>query len=244
MESVQALLSVERFDQVLHSLEMMFDAARTQRQQLEVLQVLKAVPLELRVSAEPWLLLCARAYCVAADLAGLHDFLGRIPVSEQAVQPYRAWVALRSEQFEMVLELVEPVVQARGFELGLIWRIKGVALFELGHDGWREAFAQAKTILTGISLGRCLLEEGVCEDLHGSQLKARSLWAQALALLQHDPYYAAKLRYNIGLSCLRNLLPEAETHFLEMERLSHQSEAGEFRGRALCGIAASRLKRI
>ena len=101
MESVQALLSVERFDQVLHSLEMMFDAARTQRQQLEVLQAVKTVPLELRVSAEPWLLLCTRACCVAADLAGLRDFLGQIPVSEQAAQPYRAWVALRSEQFEI-----------------------------------------------------------------------------------------------------------------------------------------------
>jgi tetratricopeptide (TPR) repeat protein len=240
MESVQVLLSGERFEQVLHSLELMFDVARTQRQQLDVLQVVKIVPLELRVSSEPWILLCARAYCVAADLSGLHDFLECIPTSEPIVQPYRAWLALRSEQFENALELAATVSQARRFELGLVWRIRGVALFELGRDGWREAFAQAKTILTGISLGRCLLEEGVCEDQSGSARQARSIWAQALALLQHDPHYAAQLRYNIGFSCLRHLLPEAEAHFLEMERLSHQSEAREFRGRAMCGIAASR----
>jgi tetratricopeptide (TPR) repeat protein len=240
MESVQALLDTERFDTVFHSLELMFDAARTQRQQLEVLQVVKIVPLELQVSAEPWSVLCARAYCVAADLSGLRDFLEHIPTSEPVVRPYRAWLALRSEQFENALELAASVSQARGFELGLVWRIRGVALFELGRDGWREAFAQAKTILTGISLGRCLLEEGVCEDQSGSARQARSIWAQALALLQHDPHYAARLRYNIGFSCLRHLLPEAETHFLEMERLSHQSEAREFRGRAMCGIAASR----
>lgn len=240
MESVQALLSGERFEQVLHSLELMFDAARTQRQQLEVVQVIKSVPLELRVSSEPWILLCARAYCVAADLNGLREFLEGIPDAVSAAQLYRAWLALRSEQFEMALELAASVSQARGFELGLLWRIRGVALFELGRDGWREAFAQAKFILTGISLGRCLLEEGVCEDQSGSAPQARSTWAQALALLQHDPHYAARLRYNIGLSCLRYLLPEAETHFLEMERLSHQSEARGFRGRAMCGIAASR----
>jgi tetratricopeptide (TPR) repeat protein len=240
IESVQALLSGEQFEQAHHSLELMFKTARTQRQQLEVLQAIKLVPLEVQIGSEAWLLLCARAFCVAADLSGLRDFLEQVPGLELVVQPYRAWLALRSERFETALELGKSVVQAEGFELGLLWRIRGVALFELGGDGWREAFTQAKTVLTGISLGRCLLEEGVCEDQTGSENQARSIWAQALALLQHDPYYAAKLRYNIGLSCLRNLLPEAETHFLEMERLSHRSEAREFRGRAMCGIAASR----
>jgi tetratricopeptide (TPR) repeat protein len=239
--SIIALLAEKRFDTVLRTLELSLDAARTQREQRELLSIMTLVPLDLQQSSPSWMTFAARIRCVAADLVGLQSFLEHIPITERTVKPYRAWVALRADQFEEALELAcEIIPQAQGFERGLLWRVRAVALFKLQRDGWREAFAQARAALSGVSLGRCLLEEGVCEDLRGSGPKARSIWAQALALLGQDAHYSAQLRYNIGLSNLRSLLPEAETHFLEMERLSHRAEATDFRGRALCGIAASR----
>ena len=50
----------------------------------------------------------------------------------------------------------------------------------------------------------------------------------------------AWLRYNLGISALRDLDPEAERHFLEADRLTRKPQAAELRASTLNGLAGSR----
>jgi tetratricopeptide (TPR) repeat protein len=242
-ESLRLLIERGMFQEAKRTLELALEAARTQASQRQVLELLELVPTKVQLSSSAWIGLSCRMYCVADNRSGLRALLEQVKVEERSALLYRAWDALRAEEFgEAIAWLEGSRLSLRRFELGLSWRIRAVAAFSLEEPGerWRDAFARAKAILTGISLGRCLLEVGVCEERSGDHTAARHAWAQALALLEHDAHYAAILHYNIGLSLLRERLPDAENHFLEMERLSKRRDAHGFRGRALCGLAASR----
>ncbi len=70
--------------------------------------------------------------------------------------------------------------------------------------------------------------------------KARKLWLEALPYLKTHQRLLAWTRYNLGISALYDLEPEAERHFLEAVELTKNSKAAGMRASILCGLGASR----
>ncbi|RDI95457.1 helix-turn-helix domain-containing protein [Meiothermus sp. QL-1] len=154
---------------------------------------------------------------------------------------YRSWALLQVQRYEEALGLLEEI---RGdlepSHLGLWLRYRASALARLNRPGWQQGFEAARAHLQGASLGRCLIEWAYHLHQEGHLAQARSLWAEALAYLEADPYYQAWAHHSLGITVLHSRPEEAEHHLLQAVELSRRKEAAAFRARALCGLAATR----
>jgi tetratricopeptide (TPR) repeat protein len=208
-----------------------------------LLKAIRRVPMTVVLEAEDdaWAVLFARLLSATSRCDELLVFsaaaLERFPNS--SVLAHRAWALLQQRQYEPALVLIERCVHF-GLEIGLARRLRAQVLAALGRDGWREAFAQARRSLEGRALGLCLLEEGVWLAHDGDEQAALHCFSAALPRFDDDAHYRAWLTYNLGLLCLRSLLPETESYFLELQRLSTHPDAKPFEARALCGLGAYR----
>ncbi|MCS7057333.1 MAG: tetratricopeptide repeat protein [Meiothermus sp.] len=154
---------------------------------------------------------------------------------------YRAWALNRAGRSQESLGLLERIEQLLEPENRGQWlRFKAEAMARLHQPGWQEVYAQASQCLKGSELGRCLHDWGYYLYRQGQTAEARSLWGKALAHVHHDPYYQAWLHHNLGITVLHSHPEEAEYHLLQAAELSKRKEAGDFRARALCGLAAVR----
>ncbi len=131
------------------------------------------------------------------------------------------------------------ILHLHGEKLGIAFRLLGFVLFNL-REPWHEAFAHARALLSGEELGRALLNEGYCLSESRKSIEARNVWLEALPLYRSDPRMLAWLRYNLGISALRDLDPEAERHFLEADRLTRKPQAAVLRAATLNGLGGSR----
>ena len=211
-----------------------------------VAEVFESIPEALRPSDPAWLVVQARALCFARRPEALEAVasraLARWGEAARGVRAYLAWARVQNgARPQEALELADAVIADGGdsFEIGLAWRVRAEALSWLERDGWRTAFARARGLLTGRSLGTGLIAEGYHLDRHGETAAARRVWSEAAAVLS-DPYYAAWVQYNLGMSFLKDASPEAEAHFLRMERLTRRGVGAGFSARSWCGIGASR----
>jgi tetratricopeptide (TPR) repeat protein len=236
--TIQELLSGGYEEVAVQTLEHALKAANTEHQQNIIAQTLVHTNLALRASPR-WAGLCARLYCATRDFKSLQELLETQPNNLLA---YQAWLALKQNQNPtQALKLArEAQHHSQGYELGLALRTQAIALFETQQESWEEKFKLACGHLTASSLGRCQIDWGRALEHSGKHIEARGLWAKALHTLQNDPYYAAIIYYNIGLSCLKSGEPEAEQAFYNMRQTAQRFEAAEFKARAQCGLAASR----
>jgi tetratricopeptide (TPR) repeat protein len=208
-----------------------------------LLKAIRGVPMTVMLEAEDdaWAVLFARLLSATSRCDELLVFsaaaLERFPNS--SLLAHRAWALLQRREYEPALALIERCVHL-GLEIGLARRLRAQALAALGRDGWREAFSQARMSLEGRALGLCLLEEGVWLAHSGDERAALHCFSAALLRFDDDAHYRAWLTYNLGLLCLRSLLPETESYFLELQRLSTHKDAKPFEARALCGLGAYR----
>jgi tetratricopeptide (TPR) repeat protein len=208
-----------------------------------LLKAVRAVPMPVMLEAEDdgWAVLFARLLSATSRCEELLIFtasaLKHFPNS--GLLAHRAWALLQRRDYEPALALIERCVHL-GLEIGLARRLRAQALAALRRDGWREAFAQARMSLEGRALGLCLLEEGVWLAHDGDERAALHCFSAALLRFDDDAHYRAWLTYNLGVLCLRSLLPETEAYFLELQRLSTHQDAKPFEARALCGLGAYR----
>jgi tetratricopeptide (TPR) repeat protein len=236
--TIQELLSNGHSEIAAQTLEHALKAANTEHQQNTIAQTLNHTNPALRASPR-WAGLCARLYCITRNLNSLQELLETQPNNLSA---YRAWLVLKQDQNpKQALKLARASeLNSQGYELGLALRTQAIALFETQQTGWQEVFERACDNLTESSLGRCQIDWGRALEHNGQHIEARGVWAKALHTLQSDPYYAAIIYYNIGLSCLKSGEPEAEQAFYNMRQTAQRFEAAEFKARAQCGLAASR----
>jgi tetratricopeptide (TPR) repeat protein len=236
--TIQELLSNGHTEIAAQTLEHALKAANTEHQQHIIAQTLNYTSPALRASPR-WAGLCARLYCITRNFNSLQELLETQP---NTLLAYQAWLALKHHKNpRQALKLARVAErQSQGYELGLALRTQAIALFETQQTGWQEAFGRACENLTESSLGRCQIDWGHALEQNGKHLEARSRWAKALHTLQVDPYYAAIIYYNIGVSCLKLGSPEAEQAFYNMRQTAQRFEAAEFKARAQCGLAASR----
>ncbi len=166
-----------------------------------------------------------------------------IPTPTTELKVYKAFALLRHNNTKEALKLIQKTIQdCEGELLGWALRIEAESLAVLKRQTWQEHFEQACKHLEGRALGACLIEYGNHLLATGERKTARRTWLQALPILQHDPYYRSWLHYNLGILCLGDLLlPEAESHFLEMlnSAKKNKSTKSDF-ARAWCGIGAAR----
>jgi tetratricopeptide (TPR) repeat protein len=108
------------------------------------------------------------------------------------------------------------------------------------NETWRDAFQNARESLSGVELGRVLLNEGGCLSESNQRAEARTTWLEALPHFKSHPKLLAWTRYNLGISALQDLEPEAEHHFLEAVSLTKNPKAAEMRSAVFRGLGASR----
>ncbi len=236
--TIQELLSNGHEEIAAQTFEHALRAANTEHQQNIIAQTLVHTNPALRASPR-WAGLCARLYCITRNLNALQELLETQP---NRLMAYHAWLRLKQDQNPqqalILARAAEP--ESQGYELGLALRTQAIALFETQQEGWQEVFERACDNLTESSLGRCQIDWGRALEHNGKHIEARGIWAKALHTLQNDPYYAAIIYYNIGLSCLKSGEPEAEQAFYNMRQTAQRFEAAEFKARAQCGLAAAR----
>jgi tetratricopeptide (TPR) repeat protein len=244
--AVEHLLALGKPDAARQTLEIVVRQAPDLHYHEELLELLPHIPQSLSTADPAWVVLIGRMRCNARDAEGLLMLTETLPDSFDArasghLLALRGWALLQSGRSNEALEAAMSSLERLPFvEAGLAWRVRGEALATLGEAGWQEAFDEARSRLSGRSRGTCLIEYGNQLERHGDVRQARAVWSEALALLDGDMYYQAWLHHALGISCLRIASPEAEHHFLEMERLSRHRRAAGFRARAWCGLGAIR----
>ena len=247
-DAVRGLVALNLFVAALRTLQLALASARNVLECQAVAELFELVPERVRSSDPTWAVVQVKALCFARRPETLERVAGaaleRWGESAGSVRPYQAWALARQRaSAQAALEVADAVIAARAgfpsYEIGLAWRARAEALAWLDIHGWREAFARARGVLTGRSLGTCLIAEGFHLDRRNESVAARRVWLQAAAILR-DPYYEAWVQYNLGISFLKEAAPEAEAHFLRLEGLTRRGVGAGFAARAWCGLGASR----
>jgi Tetratricopeptide repeat len=238
IESLEILLTNKDWVTALRTFCHAFEKAKTLHEFVALAKLLKYVPVALR-SQQEWIDISLQIACNGREpqliLELQSDFVAEM---RQHTTAYFAWAYRKLERYDDALNMLKNLETA--INPGLAWRIHGECLAALKREGWHESFTRAVSFLTGRSLGICHMEYGSCCFLHQQLTTAQTQYNQAYALLKHDPYYAAWIKYNLGLVTLELGLPEAEQHFYTVQDLSNRVDAKAFRSRAWSGIGAVR----
>ncbi len=238
-DSLIALEQQKNWHWLRHTYQLAFSKAKKLHQYQQLGAALQKIPLE-QLRADNWLetALQIASYGRNADLIlELYPTLSQL--ERQKYVAYIAWAYQHQLKADKALELLElnfDTVQ----NPGLAWRTKAEALATTRQAGWQAAFEQAIRQLKGATLGICHMEYGNQSFLAGQLVSAQSQYNQAYALLRQDLYYAAWVKYNLGLVTLELNLPEAEQHFYVVQDLSQHKEAKNFTACAWNGIGAVR----
>lgn len=247
LHSAQLLWEGGKAPLAAQTLQTLLDAAQKQSDFVllheAVFQALPQAMCHDRAIAEQYAFVLCRGRKQSEYLA-FFDRLQQQQDPSPALKVVQAWALLldqNPEQMTLALDQVQSLEgQVSGWFEGLRLRVTGEARAMLKQDDWEFCFRQARTHLSGSSLGICIMDEGTHHLKAGNAEMARSLWSEALPYLRQDAHYHAWLRYNLGIATMGILPEEAERHFLELEQLRHRQEAKDFRASALRGLGSAR----
>jgi tetratricopeptide (TPR) repeat protein len=168
------------------------------------------------------------------------DAIAALPQSQNPViLNAQGWVLLQNCAFLEAQTLLESATPQPTIRLE-VFRLKNLAqiYFALGKD-WYQGFVNAKTLAKARDRGLCLIDEATCYDRTGDTATARTLWLEVLPLFKSDPYHLAWLRYNLGISSAKDLIPDAERHFHELQRLAQKPDLKAWQSRAWSGLGVT-----
>ncbi len=210
-----------------------------------LLKLLKRISNNTRIELLQVSLLYAKALVKNLYFEELFDFCDHVLLQHgktrvASIQVQKATALYQNHQYYQAQDIIQsslPYLQSSelGFALGQL----GLALFQLNKP-WQDAFYKARGLLTGVELGRALLNEGGCLSESNQRAEARTTWLEALPHFKSHPKLLAWTRYNLGISALQDLEPEAEHHFLEAVSLTKNPKAAEMRSTVFRGLGASR----
>lgn len=234
-----ALLETDQLDVAANLLQSLLESASTHQQVARLLGIFSECSSTALAQHPSFAYLYAQALCRARKPEKLLGFLEGLASSPQ-LGVYRAWALVRLGRPHAALDELEALPPDTELDFGLLWRTKGEAEFRLGEAGWRASFERSQQYLSGVALGRSLLDEGSFLNTSGQRAAARVKWSEALVYLKNDPYYLAWAHNSLGFALLKDQPQQAERHLLEAVRISKQAAAQEFRCRALSGLGAVR----
>jgi tetratricopeptide (TPR) repeat protein len=245
LAACELLLEPSDHDRMVRVLELAFPSVRSAMEWQQALTFLERIPLNQRIESVALAaahahvlnknLLCDQTLVFVAMVLMRHDM-----TVAACVRLESGGALLHLRRFEEARKtLTEVIADLNNQPLGIAHHWLGLVLFNL-KESWRQSFVQARGLLTGLLLGRSLLDEGYCLSDGGFSSEARSVWLEALPLFRSHPKMLAWVRYNLGITALRDLDPEAERHFLEADRLTKKQQAKALRPAVLNGFASSR----
>jgi tetratricopeptide (TPR) repeat protein len=243
--SCELLLKQGDLDRAIWVFGRALPTIRTDDEWKDALELIERIPEEYRVASVEAATIYVRVLNGNRRFDNVIKFSARLATQHNQAQIALVQLELagamidsnRSQEARHVLENAFPYLH--GEPLGIAFRRFGLVLFTQG-EVWREAFGRAKGLLSGNQLGYALLNEGYCLSESGQSAEARNVWLEALPLFRSHPKMLAWVRYNLGISALSDLDPEAERHFLEAERLTRKPQAAALRAPTLNGLAGSR----
>ncbi len=243
--SCELLLEQGDFDQAIQVLGRMLFTIRMESEWKRALELIERIPKANRIESVEAAFTYGRVLNMndresdvlnlSAEVIELHGFARAAPVE---LERGGALISMR-RHLEARRVLEDAIPHLSGELLGVAFSRLGLTLFNL-DEPWSQAYQHAKELLSGVELGKALLNEGYCLVESGQSTEARNVWLEALPLFRSDPKMLAWLRYNLGISALRDLDPEAERHFLEADRLTRKPQAAELRAATLNGLGGSR----
>ena len=243
--SCKLLLEQQQFSQIVSLIKITHLEINNQDDAILLLEVLRQLPGKYLLETIDISLLYSQALSQAQQIDELLEFTA-VTLKCFSIVHTAPIAVVRSlglidvnRQFEARVLLEEAIPHLHGEMLGLAWTRLGLAQFQT-NEPWLDAFQQARSLLSGINLGRALLNEGACFAESERHSDARNSWLEALPCFQSHPRLLAWTHYNLGLSALRALEPEAEYHFLEGVRLTKNPKAASMRASILNGLGASR----
>jgi tetratricopeptide (TPR) repeat protein len=182
------------------------------------------------------------AFWYASALIGTRSFhlIEQLPPTIQPpLLAARAWLFLHQKNsLEAQSLLLQVMPHLSGRMLTFAQTHLARANFALGLE-WQSGFQTAKQTATGRVRAFCLLDEATCYAHSGDTTTARTLWLEALPLFKSDPYHLAWLRYNLGISSAKDLIPDAERHFHELQRLAQKPDLKAWQSRAWSGFGVT-----
>jgi tetratricopeptide (TPR) repeat protein len=247
--TLQNLLEAQRFAALNEVLEQRLSSAQNVAEAIVIVRAIELIAAESIWSAHTVLVVAyARGLMQSRDFRRLLEFAPRVLpnlIDEDAaiVRSRHAWALTKIDQHtQAISELQVAIPDLKDVHLGIAHRVLAYAQFQLGQP-WTEALERAKASLQHRELGLVLLDEGYFLDKLGEGEAARRTWTKALTLFEQDPFYLSWVRFNLGISSLRDLLPDAERHFLEMLTITRSKHAAGMRGNANRGLATARCVR-
>jgi tetratricopeptide (TPR) repeat protein len=245
LASCELLLEQSDHDRMIRVLEMAFTSVRSEIEWQQALAFLERIPLDQRIESVPlataYTHVLNKNYCCDQTLEFASIVVKKHgPLQAARVQLEYGGALYEKRRFEEARKTLTGVLaDLSGQPLGIAYHWLGLVLFNL-KESWHPSFVQARGLLAGPQLGRSLLDEGYCLAESGSSAEARHIWLEALPLFRSQPKMLAWVRYNLGISALRELDPESERHFLEADFLTRKQEAKALRPAVLNGLASSR----
>jgi tetratricopeptide (TPR) repeat protein len=244
--SLSALISEGRFDDVAKVISNWIPRIRSWEDWSTLLELLERIPLTHRANLPTLALAYSEALALNSKHEQLLEFTTKI-LEKYDVELQAQFLLFRSVAFrdkndslsalrdlETCLPLLRDV--SRGRALARM----GLTLYKLGRP-WEKHFLGAKEFLSGRSWGLVCLNFGYCLQNSQRPPEARAIWLEALSLLKGDSFSLVWLRYNLGISYLRDIdLPEAERQFLEGQRLSKNLKTLSMQADIQIGLAGVR----
>ncbi len=235
LETVPDLIRFKRWDHLLVTFRQALLLASSRADGIEVQRAMRAVPLELRASAQ-WRRLAARAAYRSGDALSCAEIVGAL-IDEPLLIAFRAWVLAEREDFQGAFSLSQTALNGDDADVAL--RVRAFANAKLQNADWLAVYADVLPRLNGRQRGLSLVELGAFQSFKGDNAAARSAYAEALTELRGDQYFAAQLHYNLAIACLRLDLPdEALGHAEQSRRHADHPDGWRFRGRSWSGLGA------
>lgn len=236
--SLSALLEHQHLEAATRLLQQQFNQAQTHQQAEQLLGLFESALSDL-LQYPSVQKLYLQTLCRARQPQKILLWLEGNSV-DQPLRLYQGWALVRLERYTEALEVLHTIEGQTDMDWGVYFRSKGEALFYLGRDDWQGVLEQSRPYLDGAALGRMLLDLGGFLNESGQRPAARVRWAEALAYLQHDPYYLAWAHNSLGYSLINDQPQQAEQHLLDAVRISQKQGAKTFGCKALSGLAAFR----
>lgn len=241
----ELLLATGEYDRIALMIEMALQHPYTQEQRQSLLEIMHRIPETNRLHSAVVARVYVRVLAGANQNAKILEFTHKALQihSDEGAASLQHWRAHALFQMGMIGEIPSLLEQAAphlsGELLGLVWGLRGLTAFAL-NTPWESAFQMARSILTGRALGLAMMNEAHCLNESGRGAESRALNLKALPHFHNDPYYLAWIRYNIGISALRDLDPEAERHFMIAVQLVHKPAAAGIQAMVFNGLALTR----
>ncbi len=244
-EALRLLIEQQAFDRIVPMTRLLLRHLQTPGDYQRVLHLLDTLPEQLMLTDSEFRVVMADIMGGAGQLERLESLAKDIAhlLGEAAAAPVWLEYAItilgqgRHREAHQVFERVQPLLQ--GEALGVCLTYLGWTRFEL-KQSWQNCFEEGLPLLSGLPLARALINQAHFLSQSGHQAEARAAWLCALPLVRHRASTTAMIRYNLATTAQRALLPEAEEHFLELERLTRVPSLHHQRSKALNGLALHR----